>query len=460
MAEDGVYEKVMAQVEKNQPTRVEEFKGWCQYFGGCPTDEAEQKGEEFYKYLVAAFGHAFAQGIAPELAQLLPDEHKKTVLLKKAGIEYVSPAAAGALGGQAAAAGAVADPNADPMAFLAQQAQDEADKKAVTQKTEEQLKAEAEEKALIDEENRKRFELIDTKGLSGTKLADANKINAEKEVMKRLHEGNATMWEMTKMAFKLGLGEANVAKAVTNEQTQAARAKVNHTVANSVDSYNDKAFADLKSKNTQHYMHEPQHTIQEIIETLRDDCLWEDKEGEYAILKNAEAMVKDQVFKAGGAEQLIKSWLVQKVGNSLLGTLNCIVLVLTSGSFYQVNYDPVANKLTSWPRTFFNSVAYILSDRTQDGAPCMTYRTRSNENVTLFGFAAGKLAEMVMDPAEQVWINVQLSDTITTADYAATTLEMVRAFQQVHRRFITSSENVEKISRAQMESYKASQNLK
>ena len=61
MAEDGVYEKVMAQVEKNQPTRVEEFKGWCQYFGGCPTDEAEQKGEEFYKYLVAAFGHAFAQ---------------------------------------------------------------------------------------------------------------------------------------------------------------------------------------------------------------------------------------------------------------------------------------------------------------------------------------------------------------------------------------------------------------
>ena len=95
-------------------------------------------------------------------------------------------------------------------------------------------------------------------------------------------------------------------------------------------------------------MHEPQHTVAEIVESLRDDCLWEDKEAEYAILKNAEAMVKDQMFKAGGAEQLIKSWLVQKVGNSLLGTLECIVLVLTSGSFYQVSYDPIANKLLKW----------------------------------------------------------------------------------------------------------------
>ena len=33
MADGGVYERVMAQVEKNQPTRVEEFKGWCKYFG-------------------------------------------------------------------------------------------------------------------------------------------------------------------------------------------------------------------------------------------------------------------------------------------------------------------------------------------------------------------------------------------------------------------------------------------
>ena len=95
-------------------------------------------------------------------------------------------------------------------------------------------------------------------------------------------------------------------------------------------------------------VHEPQHTVAEIVESLRDDCLWEDKEAEYAILKNAEAMVKDQMFKAGGAEQLIKSWLVQKVGNSLLGTLECIVLVLTSGSFYQVSYDPIANKLLKW----------------------------------------------------------------------------------------------------------------
>ena len=65
---------------------------------------------------------------------------------------------------QAAVIGQAADPNADPMAFLAQQAQDEADKKAVTQKSEEQLKKEAEEKARIEEENRKKFELIDTTG--------------------------------------------------------------------------------------------------------------------------------------------------------------------------------------------------------------------------------------------------------------------------------------------------------
>ena len=61
MAEGGVYEKVMGLVQKSQPTRVEEFKGWCQYYGGCPTEESDKKGDEFYKYLVAAFGHAFAQ---------------------------------------------------------------------------------------------------------------------------------------------------------------------------------------------------------------------------------------------------------------------------------------------------------------------------------------------------------------------------------------------------------------
>jgi len=337
------------------------------------------------------------------------------------------------------------------MAFLAEQHQDEQDKKEVMQKTEEQIAREAE----IAAENAKKFELIDTAGLSGSELAKAEKINSERGVMKRLQEGNASVWEMTMMAFKLGIGEANVVKSVTNEQAGATKAKLNNTVANSVDSYNDKAFQELKAKNTQHYMHEPQKTIADIIETLRDDCLWEDMEQEYAILKNAEAMVKDDIFKKGGAEQMIKSWLIKKVTQGLLGGLQHIVIVLTSGSFYQVYYDPKANKLTSWPRTFFNSVAFILSDRTQDGAPCMTFRTRSDENTNLFGFALQKLNETIMDPAEQVWINVQLSDTITTADYAATTLEMVRAFQQVHRRFITASANVEKISRAQMESYRA-----
>jgi hypothetical protein len=52
------------------------------------------------------------------------------------------------------------------MAFLAQQHQDEADKKAVTQKSEEQRKKEAEEKAILDEEERKKYEPIDTSGTS------------------------------------------------------------------------------------------------------------------------------------------------------------------------------------------------------------------------------------------------------------------------------------------------------
>jgi hypothetical protein len=54
--------------------------------------------------------------------------------------------------------------------------------------------------------------------------------------MLKLRTGQASIWEMTKMAFSLGMGEANVAKSVTSEQAQATKSKLNHSVANSVDS--------------------------------------------------------------------------------------------------------------------------------------------------------------------------------------------------------------------------------
>ena len=72
-------------------------------------------------------------------------------------------------------------------------------------------------------------------GLVGTELAKVQRINAERQVMLRLQNGEASVWEMTKMAFKLGLGEATVAKSVTNDQAQATRQAVNRTVATNVD---------------------------------------------------------------------------------------------------------------------------------------------------------------------------------------------------------------------------------
>jgi hypothetical protein len=68
--------------------------------GRLLNEEAEvcHKRKEFYEYLSAApFGPAFAAGLVPDLAKLIPDEVKKIVLLKCAGIDYVSPITATAL---------------------------------------------------------------------------------------------------------------------------------------------------------------------------------------------------------------------------------------------------------------------------------------------------------------------------------------------------------------------------
>jgi hypothetical protein len=54
----------------------------------------------------------------------------------------------------------------------------------------------------------------------------------------------------------------------------------------------------------------------------------------------------------------------------------------------------------------------------------------------------------------QYQLDVTVSENITSADIAATTLEMVRAFQQVHRRFITAKTAVESVSADAVEAYK------
>ena len=54
----------------------------------------------------------------------------------------------------------------------------------------------------------------------------------------------------------------------------------------------------------------------------------------------------------------------------------------------------------------------------------------------------------------QYQLDISVAENITSADIAATTLEMVRAFQQVHRRFITASASVEKISSEALDAYK------
>ena len=98
-------------------------------------------------------------------------------------------------------------------------------------------------------------------------------------------------------------------KAVTNEKAQETRQVVNQNVGVAIDNYADAEFARLREQHTSHYMHEPQKTVAEIMDGLHDDCLWEDKESEFAVLNAAQAMVKDMCFKKGGAEQQIKSWI-------------------------------------------------------------------------------------------------------------------------------------------------------
>ena len=77
----------MGKVKATQPSRVEEFQGWCQYYGSAPNEEAEGKAKEFYNYLTTAFSPAFATGIAPDLVKLIPDQVKKAHLLKCAGLD-------------------------------------------------------------------------------------------------------------------------------------------------------------------------------------------------------------------------------------------------------------------------------------------------------------------------------------------------------------------------------------
>jgi hypothetical protein len=193
MSESEAYAKVMGAVEKVQPQRVEEFQGWCQYFGSAPNEEAEVKAKEFYEYLSTAFGPAFAAGLAPDLAQLIPDEMKKTVLLKCAGIDYVSPTTVA----QATSAPAPsADSIADPMAFLAT-TQDEDVK--LTPEEEAALKEREEAKAKAEADQLTALQHESVEGLAGSELAAAEARNAEKDVVKDLQQGKTSMWDMTKM---------------------------------------------------------------------------------------------------------------------------------------------------------------------------------------------------------------------------------------------------------------------
>jgi hypothetical protein len=170
------YAKVMGDVEKVQPQRVEEFQGWCQYYGSAPNEEAEVKGKEFYEYLTAAFGPAFAAGLVPDLAHLIPDEVKKTVLLKCAGIDYVSPITATAL---------FAKPPEEDVKLTPEE------EAALKEREEAKAKAEADQLAALQHES--------VEGLAGSELAAAECRNAEKDCTLRLQQGKTSMWDMTKM---------------------------------------------------------------------------------------------------------------------------------------------------------------------------------------------------------------------------------------------------------------------
>jgi hypothetical protein len=235
-------------------------------------------------------------------------------------------------------------------------------------------------------------------------------------------------------------------KAVTNERT------INQSVGVAIDNYADAEFARAL------YGRESQKTVQDIMEGLHDDCLWEEKESEFAILNAAQAMVKDMCFKKGGSEQQIKSWICRTNKGGILFAEDTLVFCLTSGSFYEVFYNRSKMKLTKLECTAFHKVAYILSDRTPDGAPVMTIRTRDREDANLFGFITQKAKAALVSPDTQYQLDVQLrergEESITSVDITATTLEMVRATQQVHRRFITASASVESISSEAIDAYK------
>ena len=77
----------MDAVKAVQPQRVEEFQGWCQYYGSAPNEEAEAKAKEFFQYLTTAFGQDFATQVVPDLAKLIPDVVKQVQLLKCAGLD-------------------------------------------------------------------------------------------------------------------------------------------------------------------------------------------------------------------------------------------------------------------------------------------------------------------------------------------------------------------------------------
>jgi hypothetical protein len=148
---------------------------------------------------------------------------------------------------------------------------------------------------------------------------------------------------------------------VTNEKTAETRQVVNQSVGVAIDNYADAEFARLREEHTSHYMHESQKTVTEIMESLHDDCLWEEKESEFAILNAAQAMVKDMCFKKGGAEQQIKSWICRGNNGGVLGSSTTLVICLTSGSFYEVFYDPAKMKLMKMDCTTFHKVGVPLS---------------------------------------------------------------------------------------------------
>jgi hypothetical protein len=256
-------------------------------------------------------------------------------------------------------------------------------------------------------------------------LTDREKAaNEVQDQLKKSRKGDMNLLAYGKLAWKLGMGELSSVKKESAQAVSDVKTKIK-------EDFTEGQYNTILAANIPAYYSEDQMTLSEIREALSTANLW-DNCPEQTVLQQSIDVVDDINHQNGMAEQSLKAWVVKGKGG-MVTAAKTSVLVLSSATFYRVTFDRTKMQLQQAEPIPMNLVINIKPLDTGNGQLSMTVVVDKTKT-------KNKLLEW-----EESY-TIHAPDGTGVDDVHASSAGMVRAFQQVHRRFITPPENIVQIA--------------